>query len=199
MADLPKVCSYLHMPAQSGSDKILKAMNRNYASAQYLEMLHKARAIVPDIAIAGDFMVGFPGETDDDFQDTVNLVKKARYKNCFVFKYSPRPGTTADKRLEDNIPLDVKRQRNMNLLAVQEEISDELSREFLGKTVKVLVEGLSKKPHLDAGGADAPQLVGRTSDDWIVVFNGPESSAGEFADVKITKTSPLTLFGRLCP
>jgi tRNA-2-methylthio-N6-dimethylallyladenosine synthase len=197
MAQLPKVCSYLHMPAQSGSDKILKAMNRNYTSAQYLKMLDKARTTVPDIAIAGDFMVGFPGETDDDFQDTVELVKKARYKNCFVFKYSPRPGTTADKRLEDDISLDVKRQRNIELLAVQEKISDELSREFLGKTVKVLVEGLSKKPHLDAAGEDGPQLVGRTAEDWIVVFNGPESSAGDFAKVKISKTSPLTLFGEL--
>jgi tRNA-2-methylthio-N6-dimethylallyladenosine synthase len=197
MAQLPKVCSYLHMPAQSGSDKILKAMNRNYTSAQYLEMLDRARATVPDIAIAGDFMVGFPGETDNDFRDTVNLVKKARYKNCFVFKYSPRPGTTADNRLEDNIPLDVKRHRNMNLLAVQEEISDELSREFLGKTVKVLVEGLSKKPHLDAPSADAPQLVGRTAEDWIVVFNGPQDLAGRFTHAKITKTSPLTLFAQL--
>jgi tRNA-2-methylthio-N6-dimethylallyladenosine synthase len=196
MAELPKVCSYLHMPAQSGSDKILRAMNRDYTAAQYLELLDRARATVPGIAIAGDFMVGFPGETEEDFQDTVELVKKARYKNCFVFKYSPRPGTTADKRLEDNIPLEVKRQRNIELLAVQEKISDEFSQVLLGKTLKVLVEGLSKKPHLDGGG-DGPQLVGRTAEDWIVVFNGPESLAGEFAKVKITRVSPLTLFGRL--
>ncbi|MHC4338191.1 MAG: tRNA (N6-isopentenyl adenosine(37)-C2)-methylthiotransferase MiaB, partial [Planctomycetota bacterium] len=196
MAELLKVCNYLHMPAQSGSDKLLRAMNRDYTAAQYLELLDRARAAVPGIAIAGDFMVGFPQETEQDFQDTVELVKKARYKNCFVFKYSSRPGTTADKRLEDNIPLEVKRQRNIELLAVQEKISGELSQAFLGKTVKVLVEGLSKKPHLDGGG-DGPQLVGRTAEDWIVVFNGPESLAGEFAKVKITRVSPLTLFGRL--
>jgi tRNA-2-methylthio-N6-dimethylallyladenosine synthase len=198
MAELPKVCNYLHMPAQSGSDKILKVMNRDYTAAQYLQMLERARAIVPGIAIAGDFMVGFPGETQEDFQDTVELVKKARYRNCFVFKYSPRPGTTADKRLEDNIPLEVKKRRNTELLAVQEKISDELSRRFQDKTVKILVEGLSKKPHLDsAAGRDLPQLVGRTAEDWIVVFDGPENLAGNFADVKITKTSPLTLFGSL--
>ena len=198
MAELPKVCNYLHMPAQSGSDKILKAMNRNYTAEQYLVMLDRAREVVPGIATASDFMVGFPGETEEDFEETVELVKKARYKNCFVFKYSPRPGTTADKRIEDNIPLDVKRQRNTKLLAMQEKISDELSREFLGKTVTVLVEGLSKKPHLDsAGGRDLPQLVGRTAEDWIVVFNGLEDLAGEFAKVTITKTSPLTLFGDL--
>ena len=198
MAELPKVCNYLHMPAQSSSDKILRAMNRNYTAEQYLGLLAKARAMVPGIAIAGDFIVGFPQETEQDFQDTVELVKKARYKNCFVFKYSPRPGTTADKRLEDNIPLEVKRRRNIELLAVQEKVSGESSREFLGRTVRVLVEGLSKKPHLDsAEGQNLPQLVGRTAEDWIVVFNGPESLAGKFAKVKITRVSPLTLFGEL--
>ena len=198
MANLPKVCKYLHMPAQSGSDKILRAMNRRYTAGEYLELLTKAKAAVPDIALSGDFIVGFPGETEDDFQQTVKLVKKARYKNCFIFKYSPRPGTTADKKLEDNVPAEVKKRRNIELLAVQERISDELSRKFLGKTVEILVEGLSKKPHLNsAESGDRPQLVGRTSADWIVVFNGPQSLAGEFAEVKITKTSPLTLFGEL--
>jgi len=198
MAELAKVCSYLHMPAQSGSDKILRAMNRSYTAAQYLAMLDRASEVVPGIVIAGDFIVGFPGETEEDFEGTINLVKKARYRNCFVFKYSPRPGTTADKRLEDNIPLEVKKKRNIELLAVQEKISGELSQAFLGKTVKVLVEGLSKKPHLNAAaGRNLPQLVGRTAEDWIVVFDGQESLAGEFANVKITKTSPLTLFGEL--
>ncbi|MGB2807944.1 MAG: tRNA (N6-isopentenyl adenosine(37)-C2)-methylthiotransferase MiaB [Sedimentisphaerales bacterium] len=198
MADLPKVCNYLHIPAQSGSDKILRAMNRHYTAARYLEMLAKARDIVPDIAIAGDFIVGFPGETDADFEATVDLVKKARYKNCFIFKYSPRPDTTADKRLADDIPLEVKKSRNIELLAVQERISDQLSADFLGKEVAVLVEGLSKKPHLDSAQSDGnPQLIGRTAADYIVVFNGPESLAGQFVKVKITKTSPLTLFAEL--
>ena len=198
MAELPKVCNHLHMPAQSGSDKILKAMNRNYMASKYLELLDRARNIVPGIAIAGDFIVGFPGETEKDFEATVSLVEKARYKNCFIFKYSPRPGTTADKRLQDTVSTEVKKRRNTELLSVQEKISDELSREFLGKTVKVLVEGLSKKPHLDTKNAEiGPQLVGRTATDWIVVFNGPIGLAGEFVKVKITRTSPLTLFGKL--
>ncbi len=198
MADVPNVCNYLHIPAQSGSDKILKAMNRRYTARQYLEMLDRARQIVPGIEIAGDFIVGFPGETDKDFEATVNLVEKARYKNCFVFKYSPRPGTVGDKRLKDDVPLKVKKQRNNQLLAIQEKISDELSRQFLNKEVTVLVEGLSKKPHLNkAENQDNPQLVGRTAGDWIVVFNGPENLAGQFAKIKITKTSPLTLFGKL--
>jgi tRNA-2-methylthio-N6-dimethylallyladenosine synthase len=198
MASVPKVCPYLHMPAQSGSDKILKAMNRRHTVDEYLDLLDKARAVVPGIALSGDFIVGFPGENNHDFQATVNLLKKARYKNCFIFKYSPRPGTHADKRLEDNVPAQVKKKRNIYLLGVQEKISDQLSRAFLGKTVKVLVEGLSKKPHLDAAqGPDRPQLVARTAADYIVVFNGPESLAGQFANVRITKTAPLTLFGEL--
>jgi tRNA-2-methylthio-N6-dimethylallyladenosine synthase len=198
MASLPKLCRYLHMPAQSGSNKILKAMNRRYTADQYLEMLARARKDLPDIALSGDFIVGFPGESEEDFQATLELVKRARYKNSFVFKYSPRPGTTADGRLEDKIPDEVKRHRNIQLLTVQQKISSELSQAFLGKTVEILVEGLSKKPHLDSGdGSSHPQLVGRTSTDYIVVFNGPRTLAGNFAKVKITKTMPLTLFGTL--
>jgi tRNA-2-methylthio-N6-dimethylallyladenosine synthase len=199
MADLPKVCKYLHIPAQSGSDKIVRAMNRRHTAGHYLELLDKAKATVPGIALSGDFIVGFPGETERDFEQTVELVRKARYKNCFIFKYSPRPGTTADKRLEDNVPADVKKRRNIELLSVQEEISEQLSRRYLGKTVEILVEGLSKKPHLDspAEGRNLPQLVGRTAADWIVVFNGPAALAGRFTKVKITKTAPLTLFGQL--
>jgi tRNA-2-methylthio-N6-dimethylallyladenosine synthase len=194
MVNLPKVCRYLHIPAQSGSDQILKAMNRGYTSAEYLGLLDIARQIVPDIAVAGDFIVGFPGETDDDFLKTVDLLKKSRYKNSFIFKYSPRPGTIADKRLEDNVPQSTKEKRNHELLKVQEEISRELAAEFVNQTVTVLVEGPSKKAH-QAG--NSPQLIARTAGEWIVIFNGPETLAGRFANVKITRTTPLTLFGEL--
>jgi len=198
MADLPKVCPYLHIPAQSGSDKILKAMNRRYTAAEYLDLLAKAHDIVDGIAIAGDFIVGFPGETEADFAATVDLVQKAEYKNCFVFKYSPRPGTRADDKLADNVPAEVKKQRNIELLEVQNRISGEYNKRFLGQTLEVLAEGPSKKPHLDsAESAGWPQLIGRTANDYIVVFNGPVSLAGEFAKVKIAKVSPLTLFGKL--
>ena len=200
MANSPKICRYLHMPAQSGSDRILKAMNRHYTAAHYLELIDKARMIVPDIAVAGDFIVGFPGETEDDFRATVDLTRQARYKNCFVFKYSPRPGTTADKRLADTVPEEVKQRRDVELLAVQDQISGELNQVFLGREVTVLVEGPSKKAHVNpTDGEDHPQLVGRISTDHIVVFNGPISLAGQFAQVRITRTSPLTLFGKLYP
>jgi tRNA-2-methylthio-N6-dimethylallyladenosine synthase len=125
-------------------------------------------------------------------------VKRAQYRNCFIFKYSPRPGTTADKRHQDTVSDEIKQRRNVELLAVQEAISDRLSQAFLGKTVRVLVEGLSKKAHVNPTDARSnPQLVGRTSTDYIVVFNGNPSLAGEFADIRITETSPLTLFGVL--
>ena len=164
----------------------------------YLALLERARRIVPDIAIAGDFIVGFPGETEEDFQATVALARQARYRNCFVFKYSPRPGTTADKRHVDTVSDEVKQRRNVELLAVQEQVSGQLSAAFLGRTVRVLVEGPSKKAHVNATDAEGhPQLVGRTATDYIVVFNGPLSLAGRFAEVRITETSPLTLFGEL--
>jgi tRNA-2-methylthio-N6-dimethylallyladenosine synthase len=198
MADNPKVCPYLHIPAQSGSDRILKAMNRGYTAQQYLELMDKARSIVPDIAIAGDFIVGFPGETEDDFQVTEDLIRRVRYKNAFVFKYSPRPGTHSERKLQDNVPAEVKQQRNVKLLDVISEIAEQDNKRFLGRTLEVLVEGPSKKPHLNrAENADNPQLIGRTAHDYIVVFNGPESLTGQFVNVTITKTAPLTLFAEL--
>lgn len=198
MAKLPKVCPYLHIPAQSGSDRILRAMNRGYTAAHYIELMDKARAAVPDIALAGDFIVGFPGETDEDFQATEDLIRRVRYKNCFVFKYSPRPGTHAEKKLADDVPEEVKQRRNMRLLEVINEIAEEDNKEFLGRTFEVLVEGPSKKPHLNKSEhQDYPQLIGRTAHDYIIVFNGPQHLTGQFVNVTVTKTAALTLFAEL--
>ena len=199
MAELDKVCPYLHIPAQSGSDRILKAMNRHYTAGEYLELIERTRRVVPDFSVAGDFIVGFPGETEDDFQATKELMKKVRYKNCFIFKYSPRPGTRADQKIPDDVPMHVKQSRNMQLLELQNEISFEDNQRFVGQTVEVLVEGLSKNPHLDKGRdgskeAAESQLIGRTSGDHIVVFNGPVELIGTIVPVKVTKTSALTLF-----
>ncbi|MGE4286552.1 MAG: tRNA (N6-isopentenyl adenosine(37)-C2)-methylthiotransferase MiaB [Phycisphaerae bacterium] len=198
MRDIDKVCPYLHIPAQSGSNDILRAMNRNYTVEQYCELVERAREYVPEMAVASDFIVGFPGETDGDFRRTVELVEKIRYKNIFAFKYSPRPGTKTEMRLEDSIPDAVKRERNIELLAVQDAVSAVDNERFVGRTVRVFVEGLSKKPHLnDAGASGNPQLIARTADDYIVVFNGPEKLSGNFVDVRIDKSASLTLFGSL--
>ena len=143
MRDSSRICRYLHIPAQSGANRVLKLMNRGYTVEAYLELIERARRIVPGIQLAGDFIVGFPTESDEDYAATRELVQKARYKNCFIFKYSPRPGTVAIKRFADDVSNDVKRFRNSDLLRVQNRISNELNRELLGQVVEVLCEGPS--------------------------------------------------------
>ena len=143
MRDCPRICRYLHIPAQSGSDRILKLMNRGYTAESYLQLVERARRIVPDIHLAGDFIVGFPTENHDDYLLTRELVEKVRYKNCFIFKYSPRPGTVAIKRHPDDVPEEIKRFRNNDLLRVQNRITNELNRELLNQVVEVLCEGPS--------------------------------------------------------
>ena len=200
VAELPKVCEYLHAPAQSGSDKILKAMNRHYTAKEYLEMVERARKIIPDVTIAGDFIVGFCGETEEDFMATKELVQKVRYKNCFIFKYSPRPNTKAALQMADDVPEEIKRQRNTELLELQNQIAYEDNQKLVGRTVEVLAEGASKKPHLNGKNdkkAKSIQLVGRTRGDHIAVFDGTEDYKGQIVQVKLTKASALTLFGQI--
>lgn len=151
MRDHPRICRYLHVPAQSGSDRVLAKMNRGYSVREYEEFLARARGYLdqPEIGrplmVSGDVIVGFPTETDEDFEATVGLLRRARYKNCFIFKYSPRPGTVAFERIADDVPEAVKRRRNNELLAVQAEISDAIAREQVGREVEVFVEGPSKQ------------------------------------------------------
>src|SRR5215208_4892048 len=144
MRDCERICRYLHVPAQHGSDRVLKLMNRGYTSGEYVDFIDRAREHMPDISIASDFIVGFPTETDEEFAQTVDLVRRCRFKNSFIFKYSPRPGTVAIDRFVDDVPEDVKRRRNNELLALQGEICAENNRRMVGKTVRVLVEGESK-------------------------------------------------------
>ncbi|MCW5768628.1 MAG: MiaB/RimO family radical SAM methylthiotransferase [Phycisphaeraceae bacterium] len=149
--DHPRICRYLHVPAQSGSDRMLKMMNRGYESSEYLEFIDRARSSLdqPEIGrplmISGDFIVGFPTETEEDFERTIQLVERVRYKNSFIFKYSPRPGTVAFDKIPDDVPEDVKRRRNNTLLAVQARISDEIAREQVGRTFDLMIEGVSKQ------------------------------------------------------
>lgn len=142
--DLPKVAHYLHVPAQSGCNNVLKRMKRGYTVEQYREMMARIREAIPDCAVSSDFIVGFCGETDESFQKSMDLVRECRFKNSFIFKYSPRPGTKADELLPDDVPEEVKRLRNNEMLALQNEISDEQNVELIGKDFEVLVEGLSK-------------------------------------------------------
>src|SRR3954468_9103824 len=133
MRDCERICRYLHAPAQHGNDRVLKLMNRGYTAQQYIDFVGRARAYMPDVSIASDFIVGFPTETDQEFEQTVQLVRDCRFKNSFIFKYSPRPGTVAIDRFEDDVPEDVKRRRNSALLAEQQTVSEELNRQMLGR------------------------------------------------------------------
>lgn len=207
MRDIPQVCEYLHIPAQSGSDAVLKRMRRQYSAAQYVELIDRAREYVPGVAIAGDFIVGFCGETEPDHEATLKLIERCRFKNIFVFKYSPRPGTVAHKREADDVPEVVKRRRNMELLSLQEGIASSVTQRLIGSTVEVLVEGFSKAALKaqeaeqtrgeEVGWRRSDQLVGRTRTDQIVVFPGPTESIGSFAAVRVTAATALTLHGAL--
>jgi tRNA-2-methylthio-N6-dimethylallyladenosine synthase len=220
MRDCPRICRYLHVPAQSGSDRILKMMNRGYTATQYTDFIDRARAYMPDISLASDAIVGFPTETDEDFVKTIELTKYCRFKNSFIFKYSPRPGTTAIDRFKDDVPEDVKRKRNNELLAIQGEICAANNRAMVGKTVEVMVEGESKlaakqnaypsapgtvelkwkstrQDHLsDPAATSHTQLIGRTRGDQVVAFEGDLSLKGQMIDVEITDARNLTLFAR---
>jgi tRNA-2-methylthio-N6-dimethylallyladenosine synthase len=193
--DLPKVSPYLHVPAQSGSDRILRQMKRGYTVEQYREMLADIRETIPGVAVTSDFIVGFPGETQQDYQQTVELVREGRFKNSFIFKYSPRPKTKAAELYVDDVPDEVKRQRNNELLAVQNAISLEDNQRFVGRRVEVLVEGPSKVGRKQSPTGEVVQLAGRTECDRIVVFDAPRRLAGQILPVTIQRADAVTLFG----
>jgi tRNA-2-methylthio-N6-dimethylallyladenosine synthase len=202
--DLPKVAKYLHVPAQSGSDEVLRRMKRGYTIADYREMHARIREWLPDAAVTSDFIVGFCGETDADFAATCDLVRECRFKNSFIFKYSERPGTKGAELYPDDVPEDVKRRRNNELLAIQNEISEEDNHAFLGRQVEILVEGPSKAAvrhaEHDHEGEDhehhgPTQLVGRTMCDRIVVFDGNPRQIGQTLPVSIYDANAHTLFG----
>jgi len=188
MADLPSVCPHIHMPAQAGSNRILARMNRRYTREHYLALVARARQIVPGIEIASDFIVGFPGETDAEFEQTVDLVRRAEFQQCFIFKYSPRDGTAASK-LPDDVPWEEKRRRNRRLLGVQEAIMRRRQAAMVGQRLEVLVEGTSSR--------DASKLIGRSRANHIVAFPGDPALAGRTVPVEITDSTPLTLFGKI--
>lgn len=192
--DLPKVSPYLHVPVQSGCDRVLAAMRRGYTAGFYREMLARIRETVPAATVSSDFIVGFPGETEASFQKSADLIREARFKNSFIFKYSPREGTRAFSQPED-VSEEEKKRRNNELLAIQSEISALDNRRWIGRLVEILVEGPSKA----AAPEEAPltQMTGRTHDDRIVVYDGNRRQAGQLLPVRIVDATPFTLFGEI--
>jgi tRNA-2-methylthio-N6-dimethylallyladenosine synthase len=194
--DLPKCSPYLHVPAQSGSNDVLARMKRGYTVEDYREMYGRIRDYLSDAAVTSDFIVGFCGETDEDFQKTYDLVAECRFKNSFIFKYSERPGTKGAELYADDVPFEVKNRRNNELLELQNRISEQDSQRFLGERVEVLVEGPSDRAkHRGEDAGDIVQLAGRTPDDRIVVFDGNPRLIGESIPIMIYDVSPHTLFG----
>lgn len=191
MRDLPNVMPQIHMPAQCGSDRVLAMMKRTYTVSEYRDIVAMAREECPGIEIASDFIVGFPTETDADFEGTKALVEEVGFGYAFIFQYSPRPGTTAIRDLADDVPEEVKLARNHELLRVQERIQLRLNSAQIGKTTEVLVEGRSKK--------NAARWSGRGPDNRIVVFEGDGELAGKIVEVKIVRATALTLYGQYLP
>lgn len=182
--DLPSLMPYLHLPVQSGSDRILKAMNRKHTSADYLRLIERIRGIRPDIAMSGDFIVGFPGETDADFEDTMELVRAVNYAQAFSFKYSPRPGTPGAD-MKDHVAEEVKDERLQRLQALLNQQQDAFLASLVGKTIETLIE----KPGRQAG-----QIVGRSP--WLhpVILDEKAGEIGDIIQVRITNTGHASLF-----
>lgn len=183
-----KIARNLHLPAQSGSTKMLKAMNRKYTREDYLNLIENIRKSLPNISLTTDIIVGFPGETEKDFLETMDLIRDVKYENAYMFMYSIREGTPA-ATMEEQISEEVKKSRLQRLIEVQNENAKEYSLSFLGKTVKVLVEGPSHRNN--------EKMTGRTSENKVVIFEGDISLKGTFVDVKIVKAKTWTLYGEL--
>jgi tRNA-2-methylthio-N6-dimethylallyladenosine synthase len=193
--DLPKCSPYLHVPLQSGSNAVLQRMKRGYTVEEYRDMMHRIWDTVPNAAVSSDFIVGFSGETAEDFEQTMAAVREYRFKNSFIFKYSPRSGTKADERLSDDVPGDVKQWRNNELLAIQNAISEEDNQRLIGRTQEVLVEGPSKTSQKRGEEGPIIQLTGRTPCDRIVVFDGTARQIGKLLPIHISDVTAHTLFG----
>lgn len=188
--DCDKVCEYLHLPVQCGSTKLLKKMNRHYTKEYYLDIIEKAKKEVPDIAFSTDLMIGFPGETEEDILDTIDIIEKVNYDSAFTFIYSKREGTPAAK-MENQIPEDVKHERFNKVLNKVNEIVAKINQSYIGKTVEVLVEGNSK--------TDENKFTGRTRQNKLVNFDseGKKELIGELVNIEITAATNFSLIGKI--
>jgi tRNA-2-methylthio-N6-dimethylallyladenosine synthase len=186
MAECPTVCEFLHLPVQSGSDGVLRAMRRGYTVERYLGQIDRLRTLVPDVALSTDIIVGFPGETEADFEATCALMERVQYDSAFVFKYSPRPGTEA-AGWRDDVPHPVKERRNQMILALQERISREKLEGKVGGEVEVLVEERNRRG----------QLTGKNRGNTTVVLEGPDTLIGELVRIRVTRVTGTTMIGEL--
>ena len=185
---LPKVCRHLHLPVQSGSTAVLQSMRRRYTREGYLDLVGRIRECLPEVALSTDMIVGFPTETDADFEETLTLTASVRYHSMFSFKYSPRPNTLADERLADEVPDEEKTRRIMALQALQRDIQTGLNAELVGRTVEVLVDAASRR--------NDSELSGRTSTNVVVNLPGETTWIGRLVPVRIERAGPHSVWGR---
>jgi tRNA-2-methylthio-N6-dimethylallyladenosine synthase len=190
MARLPKICRHLHLPVQSGSTRVLDAMRRRYTRESYLDLIGRIRESLPDVALSTDMIVGFPGETAAEFDETLTLTAAVRFHSMFSFKYSPRPNTLADKRLADDVHEDEKTRRIVALQALQRDIQSELNEELVGRTVDVLVDAVSRRREVE--------LSGRTSGNIVVNLPGPAEWMGRTLPVHVERAGPHSVWGTVC-
>lgn len=181
----PNIARHIHLPVQSGSDKVLKAMNRKYTREWYLDRVAAIRRILPDAGLSTDMFTGFHDETEEDFQETLSLMREAGFDSAFMFKYSERPGTLASRTMPDNVPEEVKIDRLNRMIALQNELSLESNRHDIGREFEVLVEGVSKR--------NAGELFGRTSQNKVAVFPAGTARPGDFVRVRVTSATSATL------
>ncbi|MEQ1728381.1 MAG: tRNA (N6-isopentenyl adenosine(37)-C2)-methylthiotransferase MiaB, partial [Vicinamibacterales bacterium] len=189
MQRLPKICRHLHLPVQSGSSRVLQAMRRRYSRESYLELVLAIRELLPDVALSTDMIVGFPGETDADFEDTLSLAREAQFHSIFSFKYSPRPNTLADKRLADDVPEGEKTRRIVELQALQRSIQSDINARMVGQTVEVLIDAASRRRDTE--------LSGRTSQNTVVNLPGSADWIGRTLPVAIERAGPHSIWGQV--
>lgn len=187
IADMPNVCRHIHLPVQSGSDRILKLMNRKYTREWYMGRVEAIRRIVPDCGLSTDIFVGYHSETEEDHRLSLSLMREVGYDSAFMFKYSERPGTYASKHLLDDVPEEVKLARLAEMIELQTKLSAESNAKDVGKEFNVLIEGFSKRSR--------EQLFGRTEQNKVVVFDKGDKHIGETVRVKVTESSSATLKG----
>ncbi len=188
MAKHENICNQLHLPVQAGSSRVLKAMNRRYTREDYLSLIGKLRSIVPDVVLSSDIMIGFPGETEEEFEETVSLMEEVRYDSAFTFVYSPRKGTPAAE-MADQIPEDIKQKRIMKIVALQNRITYESNKKDVGRLDRILVEGPSSR--------DEGFIAGKTDGGKMVNVRGDISLVGKIVPVRITEAKKTTLVGEI--
>jgi len=191
MAEVRRVCHQLHLPIQAGSDSVLRAMSRGYTRSDYLDKVTMLRSLMPDIALSTDIIVGFPGESAQDFEDTLHVLEQVRFTNIYSFRYSPRPRTAAARNLPDSVPLEEKKDRLSRVQSLQKQIQLEEHQALKGRTIEVLCTGPNKK--------DVSVYSGRNAANQVVNFSTPRDPTGTFVRVEITGFGPYSLKGRLEP